>query len=89
MGQGDWLDLSAVRREIHQDTYEVLESLVAAGWRLRRQGHKFLIYCCPCGADWVRVDGTPKNPTNQARRIRREAARCPDRHDRLPRGVSS
>lgn len=90
MVQGDWVPLSSVRREIHKDVYAVLEPLEASGWTVRRQGHKIRIYC-PCEGDdaiSIRVDGTPKNPTGQARRIAREAGHCPDRHDLNPRGVS-
>lgn len=86
---GDWVDLPSVRREIDKDVYNVLSKLVAADWRLRRQGHKFLLYCpCGPGGTWVRVDGTPANPKNHARRIASEAAKCPDGHERLHRGVS-
>ena len=86
MGQGDWVELRDVRRELDKDIYDILKPLVAAGWTIRRQGHKFRIYC-PCqgeGASTVRVDGSPQNPGTAARRIERHAARCPDRHDLIP-----
>ncbi|GAB4083311.1 hypothetical protein GCM10028783_42620 [Modestobacter muralis] len=90
MGQGDWVDVSAVRREVDPAIYSVLQDLEAANWRLRRQGHKFGLYC-PCGegGTWIRVDGTPRNPAGQARRIKRQAALCPDRHELIHGGVSS
>lgn len=57
----------------------MVKELEEAGWTIRRQAHKATLYC-PCGADTIPVPGTPKNFGNAARRIRREAARCPDRH---------
>ena len=58
----------------------VIEQLIDKGWRIQEQGHKYNLLC-PCGEGRVRVDGTPANPQNHARRILREAERCPDRHD--------
>lgn len=59
-----------------------IKSLVGDGWRLIEQGHRFYLLC-PCGdlRGRVRVDGTPRNPGNHARRMLREATHCPDRHD--------
>lgn len=91
---GEWITLADVgRREVDPVVYDLLVELIGRGWRLRRQGHKFRVYC-PCGdlRGMVRIDGTPQNPENHVRRARREAARCPSEHDRdgLPprRGVS-
>lgn len=56
-----------------------MELLIAQGWTLTPSGHKYRLLC-PCGVSYVRVDGTPRDPDNHARRILREAARCPDRH---------
>ncbi len=77
---GEWVSAHAVRGEVSSVVHEVLKSLETKGWRIRRQGHKFYLYC-PCGGGRVRVDGTPQNAENQARRVRREAERCPHRHD--------
>ncbi|HZL05997.1 MAG TPA: hypothetical protein VFE45_11380 [Coriobacteriia bacterium] len=80
---GDWLTaVSAVRREVDPEVYAVLVVLDARRWRIRRQGHKFRAYC-PCGSDGssVRIDGTPRNPSQHARRVLREADHCPDRHE--------
>lgn len=77
-----WIELSEVgRREVEPVTYRLLEDLVAQGWRLRRQGHKFYVFC-PCGdpGGRIRIDGTPRDAETQARRARREAAHCPDDH---------
>lgn len=71
--------VSSVRREVHDEVFEVLEEYEERGWRLRRQGHKFYFYC-PCGNSKVRIDGTPRNPSGAARRIRRELSYCPERH---------
>lgn len=57
-----------------------IEQLIGKGWRIQEQGHKYNLLC-PCGQGRVRVDDTPANPLNHARRILREAERCPDRHD--------
>ena len=78
----EWVTAHSVRREVHADIYAVMVQLEARRWQIRRQGHKFYAYC-PCdgghGAK-VRIDGTPRNPSGQARRILREAGHCPDRH---------
>ncbi|GAA3430539.1 hypothetical protein GCM10018954_001400 [Kutzneria kofuensis] len=57
-----------------------IQELVDAGWTVVEQGHRYRMWC-PCNEMWIRVDGTPKNPEGHARRMLREAARCPDRHD--------
>ena len=69
-------------RKLHKDktVNAAVVKLVAAGWTLREQGHLYHLQC-PCGQDFVRVDSSPKNPENHARRILREAARCPDNHN--------
>jgi hypothetical protein len=57
---------------------KVLEGLVDDGWVLCKEGHWGKLYC-PCSPNCTRitVPGTPKNPSVAARRIAREAARCP------------
>ena len=76
----DFIEFADVgRRELPAVLYELVGELAGCGWRIRRQGHKFRLYC-PCGTGTVRIDGTPQNAENQARRARREAARCPDNH---------
>ena len=79
MVAGDWVSASELRREVPQQIYETLVQLEASGWRLRRAAHKATLYC-PCGADTIAVPGSPKNADNAARRLLREASRCPDRH---------
>ena len=86
MGSGEWINSAAsVRSEIDKEVFGVVEELMGAGWRLRRQGHKFRIYCpCPDGdatRATIAVNGTPKNPSTHARQVRRAAAHCPDRHE--------
>lgn len=71
--------VSSVRREVDTEVFAVLEDFEPKGWLLRRQGHKFYFYC-PCGHSKVRIDGTPRNPSSAARRIRRELSYCPERH---------
>lgn len=77
---GEWVSAQDVGREVSPVVHRVLKELETKGWRLRRQGHKFYLYC-PCGTGRIRVDGTPQNPDSQAKRIRREAERCPQRHE--------
>lgn len=84
MGNGDWLDVADASNEIHKDVLAAVRALVAVGWRLRRQGHKFYLYC-PCGPEGaqLRVDGTPRNATQRAKILLRDARRCPGQHDLL------
>lgn len=77
---GEWVSAHDVRREISPVVHEVLKELENKAWRIRRQGHKFYLYC-PCGTGRIRVDGTPQNADTQARRIDRLAQHCPNRHD--------
>ncbi len=77
----DWITrVSSVRREVDPQIFAALIKMEEHGWKLRRQGHKFYAYC-PCPEpphSKIRIDGTPKNPSNQAKRILREAAHCPE-----------
>lgn len=70
--------------KLHQDreVSNAIELLVAAGWRIREQGHRYYLLC-PCGdpRGRIRVDGSPRNPGNHARRILSEARHCPSRHE--------
>jgi hypothetical protein len=61
---------------------KVLEDLAAQGWTLRKGGHWGILYC-PCKPLCMRigVPGTKANPGNTARKIAREAARCPRPED--------
>ena len=77
---GEWVAAYKVRREVPPVVYDVLKDLESKGWRIRRQGHKFKLYC-PCKEGTVSVNGTPKNPDNHAQRVRRLVEHCPDRHD--------
>lgn len=81
----DWVDKpAAVRRECKPETAAVVIELMGKGWRVRRQGHKFRLYC-PCGDGRPLVcNGTPRNDHTHAERLRRQAALCPDCHDLLP-----
>lgn len=76
--------LADARRSLAKEVYVVVELLVKEhGWRLRKQGHKYGLYC-PCTegrANFIPIPGTPKNPVHAARRIKRLAAHCPDRHE--------
>ena len=61
---------------------EAIAELLKLGWTLRPQGHRYYLYCpCPVGGSRIRVDNSPRDATNHARRIMNEAAHCPNRHD--------
>jgi hypothetical protein len=83
-GYGEWVDPKDVSGEIHKDVLAVVRVLAVSGWRLRRQGHKFYMYC-PCGSNGaqLRVDGTPRNSTQRAKILLRDARRCPGQHELL------
>jgi hypothetical protein len=79
-----WEELAPrqIRHEVHKSIYAVIEELVEQrGFRIRRQGHKLALYC-PCMRDggFITVPGTPRDGDVAARRLRRAALRCPDRH---------
>jgi hypothetical protein len=79
---GEWVSASDVASEVHKDVFAALLELEAGGWRIRRAGHKFQVYC-PCGRGGAKfsVGGTVSNPGNVARRIRRNAEHCPEHHE--------
>ncbi|BDH55958.1 hypothetical protein MTP03_08970 [Tsukamurella sp. PLM1] len=65
------------------DLCAAVEYAMGKGWTVRKQGHKFRLYC-PCGGDLGKqfgLGGTVRNSTATARRVRRTVDRCPDRHD--------
>lgn len=82
-GQFDEVSLQGARKEVDPEVYHAIQIAVEDyGFRLRRQGHKFALYC-PCDeADrgWMSVNGTPRNPSNHARHIRRAIGHCPAKH---------
>lgn len=80
-----WIDPKECRRELDKEVFEVVVELYRRGWKVRRQGHKFRLYC-PCenrehGGRSIAVPGTSAKPVTQARRLRRNAEHCPDRHE--------
>lgn len=75
----EWPKVSDVRDELKPPIYRVIKKYAKSGWRLRRQGHKFYFYC-PCGEDWVRIDGTPRDADRRAKQIEQEIKRCPTKH---------
>lgn len=84
MGSGEWLDAADVANEIDKDVLAAVRVLMAFGWRLRRQGHKFYLYCpCGPGGAQLRVDGTPRNASQRAKILLRDSRRCPGQHELL------
>jgi len=77
---GEWVSAHNVRREVPTVVYDVLKELESKGLRIRRQGHKFKLYC-PCKKGWVTVNGSPQNAGVHAKRVRQQAEHCPNRHD--------
>lgn len=79
----DYIAVSSIRRSMDAGLYGLLQELEDAGWRLRWQGHGWYLYC-PCevrAGSRIRVSHSPQNPSTHVRRVRREAAHCPDRHE--------
>ncbi len=65
-----------------KDLRDILKDLVAAGWKITSGGHWGTLHCpCEDTCLTIPVPGTPKNPSNAARRISQAAKRCP-----LPEG---
>lgn len=87
---GDWDEplLRAARSQLDKEVFAVVEDLVRhRGFRLRKHGHKFGLYCpwIPPPDDrahFISIPGTAKNPGNAGKRILRAAQRCPGQHER-------
>lgn len=81
------VDRARVKWRSYPDTREVAVDLIRAGWHLHEQSTGHVSAWCPHGhpkkGKPVRINGTPKNDGNQARRVRRESRYCPDHHDFL------
>jgi len=81
----DDLNPRDVRRSLKPEIYVVVVEMVEThGWKLRRQGHGYRLFC-PCprsgGGRGVPVPGTPANPGNAAKRLRRNLEHCPGSHE--------
>ncbi|WP_170323127.1 hypothetical protein [Gordonia effusa] len=82
----DEVDIGAARNEVKKEIFDALEQLCAQGFKLRKQGHKFGLYCPWLPGDgqrahFISVPGTPRNPSVAARRLLQAAKRCPQRHE--------
>lgn len=77
-----WVAARDERSSMRPEMYAVVVELEAQGWRLRRQGHGWRMYC-PCGAGGAAfpIPHTPANPANVAKRLRRNAELCPNSHE--------
>lgn len=85
---GGWeSSLGEARNQLDKEVFDVVEKLVKEkGFKLRKQGHKFGLYCPwipPPGdrAHFISIPGTAKNPGNAAKRVQAAAKRCPGQHD--------
>ncbi len=66
-------------RHPKRDVEEAVEYAETLGWTLRKMGHWGRLFCAHSDRDGcqVGVSGTPKNPGNHARQIKRAVDRCP------------
>jgi hypothetical protein len=86
---GDWDEtvLRDARSQLDKEVFDVVEKLVKEkSFKLRKQGHKFGLYCpwIPPPherAHFISIPGTARNPGNAAKRVSRAAKRCPEQHE--------
>ncbi|BAK35895.1 hypothetical protein MLP_28810 [Microlunatus phosphovorus NM-1] len=79
MGTGEELDRTAVRKRLKPEVSGVVLEAMDQGWRVKALGHGVKLFC-PCvqpDHGTFSVSGTPKSPTNEARRVRKMLSRCP------------
>lgn len=81
----DWLAPADLRSSVDLPVYNAVKWLYdERGWGIRKQGHAYRVYC-PCdrgsGGRGVAVPGTSGRAESQAKRLRRNAEHCPDKHD--------
>ena len=81
----EWIQASTLRKKLDKEVFAAVMELDAQGWKITKQGHAYRSYC-PCdgraaGGRGFHVPGTAPNPGNVARRLLRNAERCPDNHD--------
>ncbi|GLY32151.1 hypothetical protein Kisp02_55160 [Kineosporia sp. NBRC 101731] len=69
------MDPSVIRQECGPATAGMVIMLMAHGWRVRRQGHRFRLYC-PCGEASLPYSGASHDDVSHAARIVRQAAHC-------------
>jgi hypothetical protein len=62
--------------ELPKEMREVIAPLLEQGWALFKEGHKGRLVC-PCGCSSFPVAGTPRSAGTAAKRLKREALRCP------------
>ncbi|MFF7457370.1 hypothetical protein [Kitasatospora sp. NPDC008115] len=57
---------------------DAIAPLIADGWRIFKEGHKARLRCpCDNRCTTLPIPGTPRDAGNAAKRIKREASRCP------------
>lgn len=72
-----------------KDIRKVLEQLVGAGWTLRAAAHWGTLYCpCENRCTTIPVYSTPRSATQDAKRIRYAAGRCPKPADSPQRSLT-
>lgn len=78
-----WLDGARLRKRLQPEVYEAVMELLDQGWKIRKGGHGYRLFC-PCSDDPTArgfpVPGSAASAGNTARRIRRNAEHCPDSH---------
>ena len=72
-----------------KDIRKILEKLVDQGWTIRAAAHWGDLYCpCENRCTKVPVSSTPRNATQDAKRIRYAAGRCPKPADSPQRSLA-
>jgi hypothetical protein len=66
-------------RHPNKDVEEAVQYAESENWTVRMQGHWGRMYCAQADRDGcqVGISGTPKNPGNHARQLKRAVDRCP------------
>jgi len=80
VGSRKGVSASELRGEVPKEIFDVLVELEDEGliW-LKRGGHKAIVMCAAEGCPGKRsVGGTPANPGNVAKRLRRWVSNCPE-----------
>lgn len=77
MGSGEPLDRVQVRKQLDKETAAAVIACMEAGYRVRRLGHGVKLFCPCMGPHTFSVSGSPGKDAREAKRVRREARKCP------------
>ena len=79
MGTGEELSRAEVQKRLKKEVAGVVLRAMDQDWRVRAFGHGVRLFC-PCREPdhgTFSVSGSPKSPSNEARRVRRMLCKCP------------